>query len=98
MGPELLLQFPSEPISGNLVIGRFLTSAKQSKIQGNPMMSSKLPLKTRMFMIIGWIGVTVGAIALRRHLDFVSGFGIAFGTGALIFFIRFMRREPRLRE
>lgn len=62
------------------------------------MVSNNLSLKARMFMMMGWIGVTVGAIALGRHLDFVSGFGIAFGTGALIFFIRYMRREPRLRE
>ena len=62
------------------------------------MMSSNLSLKARMFMIMGWIGLTVGAIALSRHLDLIAGFGIAFGTGALIFFIRFMRREPRLRE
>lgn len=62
------------------------------------MMSSNLSLKARMFMIMGWIGLTVGAVALSRHLDLIAGFGIAFGTGALIFFIRFMRREPRLRE
>jgi hypothetical protein len=61
-------------------------------------MSSNLTLKARIFMIIGWIGVTVGAIALSRNLDFVSGFGIAFGTGALIVFILSMRRQPSLRE
>ena len=49
-------------------------------------------------MIMGWIGLTIGAIALRRNLDFISGFGIAFGTGALIFFILYIRREPHPRE
>jgi hypothetical protein len=61
-------------------------------------MSSNLPLKARIFMMMGWIALTIGAIALSRHLDFVSGFGIAFGTGALIFFILSMRREPHPRE
>jgi len=48
--------------------------------------------------MMGLIGLTAASIAPSRHLDFVSGFGTAFGTGALIVFILSMRREPQPRE
>ncbi len=50
--------------------------------------------KTRIFVFIGALALAAAGIALRFHLDFVSGFGTAFGTGALILSVLSNRRQP----